>query len=1087
MNIAQQNSNSSPNFFCSKCNSLISSQEIKSNFFFLDKNFISLINSLSSKIKSFHRKIITILYDIKNITNSLESQATHSKSLAKLLLIKNSSFIERYGQLCDRIDIIIEGKKILDDNLVLFNDNLKIFINDANLVFKKMQIQYNKQKENQSKKLNYFSDNYESENDDNHYINNVNRNLDLQKSIKFNDIKVNKSNEIIRETLKLNSSPIYRNIQNLRNVVNNIQLTDYHQKNKNSTNNTLIFPNNINQNIFNCTITSNDLQNLNKRKNINFSNVNKFKNKSQSIDESKKEINKIVRSSSIPDMMKKNKGINYNIINNNNSKKINNNSSKALYNIGALIQNKVLILYNKIKELFEHFNKNNFQEKNILIEKIDEIEEIINNILGKYSNIKDSKSNQKVDKKINNNNNIDINELENKNDLRGKNSTELLNNFKILTEKISDLEDKLKEKDEYIKYLKKYNINKNEDNKISEINIKNEELEKENNNLKNELNKLNELKDENESLNQMINNLKKEMDNLTQKEKELNNLNEKNIHLIEELNNKEKKINKLDESIKLLEEEKKAKNEEYKNNISEKNTIIQEMKNQIENYKKEISNLNNNIKNNNKESELVMEIVNLKKINTNLNKKINELRKKSNNNINSGEKEFIPPSDDEVIKLKDDLYKITQENKILIEQNNEFKAKQKYLDIEINKKEELIQSMKNKIDINEKELKKLQTCYQNSSESLSISKNSIGFDIINLDAPDINNLNIEDFRKQNEKLIKLKEMFNKYKNDKQIEISIYKNEYEELKKEMKELKSDINGNNIKIYSSEKYNILCDKNYKNLTWYLLIPKNIIFSNTYENIIWVPRNKILNIEKFNKFESENDYQNTLISNYLTKLERKEEIISKLKYKISCFEKNIYTSLSDELNPKEDMSTIGIEKMNRILNQLIEAEKKIKMLEEENIKLKEKIDKKVKIKNKALKEKYTDDSNKLGYDKKYSLDIKKDEEKIDEKENSNISDKDAHNEEDELEDEEEEESDGLNNDLIEELENTKIELDKITNEYNFLANKFNILRENFCNLLIKMKISKKYKNDIIQILKLLEFSENEILFIVDRKKLY
>ena len=392
-----------------------------------------------------------------------------------------------------------------------------------------------------------------------------------------------------------------------------------------------------------------------------------------------------------------------------------------------------------------------------------------------------------------------------------------------------------------------------------------------------------------------------------------------------------------------------------------------------------------------------------------------------------------------------------------------------------------------KIDINEKELKKLQTCYQNSSESLSISKNSIGFDIINLDAPDINNLNIEDFRKQNEKLIKLKEMFNKYKNDKQIEISIYKNEYEELKKEMKELKSDINGNNIKIYSSEKYNILCDKNYKNLTWYLLIPKNIIFSNTYENIIWVPRNKILNIEKFNKFESENDYQNTLISNYLTKLERKEEIISKLKYKISCFEKNIYTSLSDELNPKEDMSTIGIEKMNRILNQLIEAEKKIKMLEEENIKLKEKIDKKVKIKNKALKEKYTDDSNKLGYDKKYSLDIKKDEEKIDEKENSNISDKDAHNEEDELEDEEEEESDGLNNDLIEELENTKIELDKITNEYNFLANKFNILRENFCNLLIKMKISKKYKNDIIQILKLLEFSENEILFIVDRKKLY
>ena len=71
--------------------------------------------------------------------------------------------------------------------------------------------------------------------------------------------------------------------------------------------------------------------------------------------------------------------------------------------------------------------------------------------------------------------------------------------------------------------------------------------------------------------------------------------------------------------------------------------------------------------------------------------------------------------------------------------------------------------------------------------------------------------------------------------------------------------------------------------------------------------------------------------------------------------------------------------------------------------------------------------------------------------------------------------------------ELENTKIKLDSITNEYKALENKFNILKENFSTFLIKMKIPKKNKNELTEILKLLDFTENEILFIIDKKKLY
>ena len=195
--------------------------------------------------------------------------------------------------------------------------------------------------------------------------------------------------------------------------------------------------------------------------------------------------------------------------------------------------------------------------------------------------------------------------------------------------------------------------------------------------------------------------------------------------------------------------------------------------------------------------------------------------------------------------------------------------------------------------------------------------------------------------------------------------------------------------------------------------------------------------------------------------------------------------------------DISSIGIDKMNKILNQLNETEKMLKIAQDENKQLKEELSKKTKThKNKIEKPNSTEESNQLAYNKKYKIVVKSDnsnENNINNENNMNkINIKEKENEEEEDEEEEGDEEDGEESDSVSselryELENTKIELDRITNAYKDLENRFNSLKDSFSNLLIRMKIPKKYKADMTEILKLLEFSDNEILFIIDKKKLY
>ena len=244
-----------------------------------------------------------------------------------------------------------------------------------------------------------------------------------------------------------------------------------------------------------------------------------------------------------------------------------------------------------------------------------------------------------------------------------------------------------------------------------------------------------------------------------------------------------------------------------------------------------------------------------------------------------------------------------------------------------------------------------------------------------------------------------------------------------------------------------------------------------------MIWVEKDNLSDIDKFNKFESEIDFQNKTIINYIKKLEQKEEIISNLslKYKKSDSSNNNHSSSNFD-------NGIFLEKFNIVVNKLNDAESKIKILQIENRKLKSEKNAKKKY-NSKIKES-TEESNDLGYNKNYVLNIKEDEKIEDIKKDNNELDKE---ESAENESENYSETNTEISELKNELENFKIENDRLINEYKILENKMKMLKETFSSLLIKMAIPKKYKEEIKEILKLFDFTEGEILFIVDKKKQY
>ena len=159
--------------------------------------------------------------------------------------------------------------------------------------------------------------------------------------------------------------------------------------------------------------------------------------------------------------------------------------------------------------------------------------------------------------------------------------------------------------------------------------------------------------------------------------------------------------------------------------------------------------------------------------------------------------------------------------------------------------------------------------------------------------------NREKLEKENEEKEKLIQKFIKKINEKE------KNDNKKESNNLINTIQDIKSNNQ--YNSNEYFIKCDKTLGVLKWYLLKKRtDYKEKDTYENLIWVPKVDIVEIDQFNNYSSEDEIRDLELLNVLQKLEEKENIISKLEYKIEKLEKDIeyyknnstFSDLYDEL---------------------------------------------------------------------------------------------------------------------------------------------------------------------------------------------
>ena len=281
------------------------------------------------------------------------------------------------------------------------------------------------------------------------------------------------------------------------------------------------------------------------------------------------------------------------------------------------------------------------------------------------------------------------------------------------------------------------------------------------------------------------------------------------------------------------------------------------------------------------------------------------------------------------------------------------------------------------------------------------------------------------------------------------ELKMKEDMIEQLQQKINDITNNnpINQNKNKFYNHKDYTILCDKNFKNLKFFLLTPKikeknkksiseknkinKIEQKYTYENVFWVDQDHIeKDIDKYNTFENEKEEENKIIMNYIKKLEEKENIISKLTLKITNIEKSFNNKNSSINNEKVSSKNRSKSSNSKPYTDKILFEKEDEKSEE--YKESDKIDE---------------------YNKKStysSVDI--------EKKYYNIE---------------------------EELRANKNQIQIYKKIFKDLESKMAALKESCKNLFSKMTLSKLEKEEVKQILKLFEFSDNEINLIIYRKR--
>ena len=460
-------------------------------------------------------------------------------------------------------------------------------------------------------------------------------------------------------------------------------------------------------------------------------------------------------------------------------------------------------------------------------------------------------------------------------------------------------------KTKLLNYEKNNNKNKSVNNKlksepqIENINQKYKDLEnnnkillKSNEDLKQQISILNSkisIKDENENKKEdqkllfvIDNNYSLNIEGIENKNEEQNILNEETQKLIENLNielksNKEQ-IEQLNSEInKLNKEINKLKNENE--NLETKNLEIKE-KYSIDNKKLQdtIFKQNENIDKYKKIIEIQEKEVQLIKNNTSENEKNDENNSKEESN----------------------------DNKDLTEQNDYYK---KYQQLKMDKdkcdlKNELLKNEYEKIKLQLQENKKLLDKYKSSSNN-TIEKNI-----------ENNNNTIDN------KICEL--------------ITEHKKEIDELTKKYTQNILNLKINSPLCFSPDTHDIIIDKKFKkfNLHWYLLTIVTCK-DKDYENTFWVTENEIKDyLDKFNKFQTEEDIENEKMESiylnqqkWIKQLDENEQTIIKLKETIKKYETNNNIKIQSDIKTGNNDGYISISQYQKVLEELNQANDKLK----------------------------------------------------------------------------------------------------------------------------------------------------------------
>ena len=1018
------------------------------NIIKLESKYISLINSLSYSIKELY---ITFTKIFKSLNANISEQNNYiftSKCLINEMTNKNL-YKEKFQNLIKSIEGINITNKYIIKNISDFDESSKEFFANSKIIFTKMK---------ELKSININIINYQK--------NPYNNNTELFTS-KTNNIRNNSNKRAKYINLKKNVEYMNMNIYNKKRE-NKKYIHNFSDKNMNYLSKK-IFEGKSNKKILNHSqdeiITDLRSNSLKKRQfNLDFS---PHKNSSWSKD---KKIN-IYRNSNLSDFNKafNNSYKRYYKLN----KTYNKNNLFKSFKLESFSDNQKLDINNIVdflENVIDYFYLIKISEDNIINESKKEKEIdikikhslirlnysifIINDFFNDRIQLK-----QKLNYIINQSKNIEqklkyfsstfsgnskefdsyikiIKKLKNDNNNLANINQKIISENKILLNKLSIIDNNQNSKNIIAKLM---NENKEYKNKINNIKKDNDQLrliiKKMNNNNDNN-NRVNSSYFLNNSQISNIINYNTDINNngaLTKKKKEANNI----IHIIEENKILKMKLNEKEENVinnnKLKEDNENLKNKckNYLNNINEKESLIKSLNINIADLKNELKDSINNY--------------NYLQENIDKNKQSNE------NQINQL-KLLIEDKNKESRKLSDDIN--IKENKI----NENLKLIEKLEDtnknIEKEKNEILEKSQQQAQEINQ-----LESIINVLNEKLKILDKKDNNEIINdisnkrsstpsFKSPEEENEEINNLKKENELLLnKIKQYESNFKLNKSNEINI--NEMENSNDKNKIIiNNNINkeqGNNYistissmkinKLYTSNEFIILSDVSFNKYKWYLMKKKSLEDDedindiDSYENLIWVPIINIIDLEKFEYKEFQN-------SSELVKLikinEEKENIISKLSYKLEKFEKE---NKNKQKILKNEEGFIPIEKYDNILNELNEAENNIEKIQKENNKL-------------------------LQYKKMY-LEMKGENNLINI--NKDLEDKNKF-----------------------ENENTNDEIDYYKKKCEEFQMLLNVLKEGIKNIFMKITIPKKDRGEIKQILKLCEFTNEETMMILGDKKI-